>query len=172
MKNTRHPSDNNEFSTEVGPLQRHRNLIPDSETDVLKAQIDENDREDCSPKLRSHHATSNFSQNRSRESTPGKSLRFNVPKRLPPTLVELDADMKLGGIENYEPTTNGSPKSITASDSDNVTLTPHDNMFSPEVREEVVLDTLDYDSRQDENESGTFNTLRCFRKLPQSSVCK
>ena len=153
LKNTRHPSDNNEFSTEVGPLQRHRNLIPDSETDVLKAQIDENDREDCSPKLRSHHATSNFSQNRSRESTPGKSLRFNVPKRLPPTLVELDDGMKLGGIENYEPTTNGSPKSITASDSDNATLIPHENMFSPEVREEVVLDTLDYDSRQDENES-------------------
>ena len=153
LKNTRHPNDNNEFSTEVGSLERHRNLIPNSETDVLKAQIDENDREDCSPKFRSHHATSNFSQNRSRESTPGKSLRFNVPKRLPPTLVELDDGMKLGGIENYEPITNGSPKTITASDSDNAILIPHENKFSAEQREEVELDTLDYDSRQDENES-------------------
>ena len=40
--------------------------------------------------------------NRSRESTPGKSLRFNVPKRLPPQMAHLDEDMKRTGIEYLE----------------------------------------------------------------------
>ena len=40
--------------------------------------------------------------NRSRESTPGKSLRFNVPKRIPPQMAHLDEDMKRTGIEYLE----------------------------------------------------------------------
>lgn len=56
--------------------------------------------EDWLTKADSHSLT--YSHNRSRESTPGKSLRFNVPKRLPPKIVDLDEQMKQEGVEDCD----------------------------------------------------------------------
>ena len=115
LKISRRPIEENELSIEIGS---HRHFhSPSKVLDAEKCQDQNDDSEDNEfvTKFGSHHSTTNIT-NRSRESTPGKSLRFNVPKRLPPISAELNDEMKEDGIENYDPREDGSPGIIAMSD--------------------------------------------------------
>ena len=115
LKISRRPIEDNELSIEIG--SNKHNLSPYKLLEEEKCQIQNDDGEDNDfvTKFGSHHPTTNIT-NRSRESTPGKSLRFNVPKRLPPISAELNDEMKEDGIENYDPREDDSSGIIATTD--------------------------------------------------------
>ena len=115
LKISRRPIEDNELSIEID--SNKHNLSPSKLLEEEKCQIQNDDSEDNDfvTKFGSHHPTTNIT-NRSRESTPGKSLRFNVPKRLPPISAELNDEMKEDGIENYDSREDDSPGIIAMSD--------------------------------------------------------
>ena len=107
LKIPRRPIEDNELSIEIGSLQHIHCPSQSIEPEKCQDQNDDSEDNDLVTKFGSHHST--IITNRSRESTPGKSLRFNVPKRLPPISAELNDEMKEDGIENYDPREDGSP---------------------------------------------------------------
>lgn len=91
------------FSESFSPEERFdgfSDLMQTKTADDTNMTSNKPDSEDWLTKPSSHSMYN--SNNRSRESTPGKSLRFNVPKRIPPKMVELDEDMKSQGIVDSE----------------------------------------------------------------------
>ena len=95
----------------------------------------------------SNHSIYNLN-NRSRESTPGKSLRFNVPKRIPPKMVELDEDMISHGIVDSDHNSTDSSSLLEICDdskNDESLQRKTDEKFGidkPETEEDLVEDKL------------------------------
>ena len=118
LKISRRPMNDCQLSNEKSSFQNVHSFtnLPDSQD----CQLQNDDIEDYEllTKLRRNPSTPNM-HNRSRESTPGKSLRFNVPKRLPPASAELNDEMKLEGIENYDLVNEDCPNVDAVSDKTN-----------------------------------------------------
>ena len=103
---TRRPSSVNEEPS-IEPFAVQKGVT--SFSDLF--QMATSDPENASASIRSEdeswlitagNQTLSHSNSRSRETTPGKSLRFNVPKRLPPKMLELHEEMEKEGIVDLD----------------------------------------------------------------------